>query len=185
MATHNPTHNPTHSPTPGLLLLGHVSGVFGVRGELRVFLHHPESDLLRTPRQVVLTSPTGEVRHVRLGIRPGPGRRIIGRVDGVEDRDAAEALVGFQIEIDAKVLPPPGDGEFYVYQLLEATVFEGDRKIGRVVDVHHADEMDVLVIETPSGREFLPCRSELIDRLDLGAGQVLLRPGVWDDAETT
>ena len=59
------------TPLPGRglavdeLELGSLMGAFGVRGEVRVWLHHPESDLLATPREVVLVAPDGSRRRAR------------------------------------------------------------------------------------------------------------------------
>ena len=45
--------------------LGHVVGIFGVTGEVRLHLYNRESDLLRVSRLVSLTSPQGERREVK------------------------------------------------------------------------------------------------------------------------
>jgi ribosomal 30S subunit maturation factor RimM len=58
--------------------LGYVSGVFGVRGELRVFLHHPDSDTLATERRVIFTAPDGRRFTAFLRARSGAGKRILG-----------------------------------------------------------------------------------------------------------
>ncbi|HNC96654.1 MAG TPA: hypothetical protein PKW90_11050, partial [Myxococcota bacterium] len=69
---------------PGEVVLGEISGVFGIRGELRIFLHYRESDTLRTERSVILVSPEGQRRDVQMIVRPGAGKRILAKVRGVE-----------------------------------------------------------------------------------------------------
>ena len=76
------------------LRLGHVSGVFGVRGEVRLFLHNRESTLLNKGRNVVLVSPEGERLAVSLRSRPGAGRRSLGVTDGLSPPAGAQRVGG-------------------------------------------------------------------------------------------
>ena len=55
--------------------LGEVVGVFGVWGEVRLFLANPASDTLHQSRTVVLVMPDGVERPVRMVVRPGAGKR--------------------------------------------------------------------------------------------------------------
>jgi len=104
------------------VLLGEVIGVFGFRGEVRVLLHHREGTALGRPREVALVAKDGSRRRVRLTVRSGAGKRLVGRIDGVEDEAGAQALVGSRIEVDRAELPPPAEGEWYIHDLIGARV---------------------------------------------------------------
>ncbi len=80
--------------------LGHVSGVFGVRGELRLFLHNPQTALFSEPAPVFLLLPDGSRQRRTLVIRSGAGKRILGKLEGVHSPEAAEAYIGAELLID-------------------------------------------------------------------------------------
>ncbi|MEN0068503.1 MAG: hypothetical protein AAGA48_40660, partial [Myxococcota bacterium] len=51
------------APDPDDLELGYISGIFGIKGEVKLFLFNPESAILQEPRTVKLLG-TGGVREV-------------------------------------------------------------------------------------------------------------------------
>ncbi len=130
---------------PGELELGRVSGVFGFKGELRLFLHNPETDSFDEPRRVVLLRPDGARFEATLSVRPGAGKRLLGWVEGVEGEDAAKALMEWTILVARSDLPEPDDG-FYVSDVLGWPVFVGDHKVGTVTGIHATDGDDVLEV---------------------------------------
>jgi 16S rRNA processing protein RimM len=157
------------------VLLGEVIGVFGFRGELRLMLHHREGDTLRAPRAVDLVAADGTRRRVQLSARPGAGKRILGKVVGVDTEDGARALVGLEIRIPRAELPATQANEWYVRDLFDLPVFdEAGTALGHVADVV-AGAVDVWVIERPDGEEaFLVATKEAVKQVDLAAGRVVI-----------
>ena len=83
---------------PNEVRLGRVSGVFGVSGEVRLFLHNRDSDLfVGDGADVTLVSPAGERETHRLRSRRGAGKRILGRIVGVNSPDAARRYMDWEI----------------------------------------------------------------------------------------
>lgn len=169
------------------LELGHVVGVFGVRGEVRVHLHNPGSDLLARGSEVVLVDPGGRRHRARLRTRDGAGKRVLGRLDGVGDRDRAAALKGWRFGVSKDALPALDEGAFYVWQLVGADVHEGEADapdlpvVGTLVDVQETAAHDVLVVEASDGElHFVPCVHEWVVLLDVEDGRLVLRPGALD-----
>lgn len=152
-------------------------GVFGVAGEVRVHLHNPGSTLLRAPRSLILVSPDGDRRPIRMSVRSGAGKRFLGRVEGVDDRDAAGALQGCRFAIPAAELPPEGDGEIYVHRLLGAEVLMEGASVGTLREIH--DQGPIPLLEIAHGAEvaFVPLTEEFVERLSPDERRVWLRPG--------
>lgn len=157
-----------------LLELGWISGVFGVRGEVKVHLHNPDSDWLTKPREVALEDDAGARRTVRLTLRRGAGKRWLGRVEGLEDRDEAAAMQGLRILVDPGVLPKPKSGEFYVHAVEGLPVRVGDAVIGTLEQVHATDHVDIFEIVGEDEVWFVPCISENIVSIDPANGEVVL-----------
>jgi 16S rRNA processing protein RimM len=157
------------------LELGYVSGVFGVRGEVRLFLHNPDTPFFDRPRQVTLIAPNGARRAATLAARSGAGRRIVGQISGVADRDAAAALNGTQIVVPRSALPVAKRGEWYVVDLLGADVFVGERRVGSLVAVHPTAGGDVLEIDVGAkDPAFVPLLERWVTGVDVAARRVAL-----------
>lgn len=174
---------PSRIPGEGIgddeLELGFVSGIFGVRGEVRLHLHHRESDLLAEPIEAVLVHPVDGTRMaVRISARSGAGKRVLGRIEGVSDRDAAASWMQWRLAVAKEALPGTDDDEFYVYELEGLEVQVDGRRIGVVTYVHDTPGGDVLEIAPASGEEplFVPLLDDLVHDVDLEAGVVNLRP---------
>jgi 16S rRNA processing protein RimM len=167
----------------GELELGSVVGVFGVRGEVRVFLHNRDSGLFQKPRDVVLLDPHGRRYRTELSVRTGAGKRILGRFRGLDDRDLAASLKGWKLLLHEECLPGLERDEFYVYQIEGATVVMGEATIGTVAHVHSTETLDILEIHGDGEEEpvFVPCVVEFVEALDGEAGVVRLTPGALEE----
>jgi 16S rRNA processing protein RimM len=126
-------------------VLGHVAGVYGVRGWVKVF---SETDPIGN---ILDYSPwfLGEEeapRAVAEGKRHGKG--LIVRLAGCADRDQAAALVGRQISVDRGRLPPPASDEIY-WADLEGLAVEtvGGEALGEVRRLFSTPGNDVLVVD--------------------------------------
>lgn len=154
--------------------LGYVSGVFGWQGELRLFLYNPASDLLFTERDVVLVSEGGARRPARLCARHGAGKRVLGRVVGVETEAAANVLVGAQILVPRASLPPPEPDTWYHHEILGLPVrTESGRELGHVAEISSAGEIDVWIVRGPDGEHYIPARKALLKVVDTQTGVVV------------
>lgn len=167
---------PKSSPDP--LRLGHVSGVFGVRGEVRLFLNNRESGVLSGGLDVVLVSPDGVRREAFLRSRPGSGRRILGVIRGIESPQDAEALVDWEIEIESAQLPQLGQFEFYWRDVLSSEVWEDGQRVGKVIRVHPSGPHEVLEVRLDAGGVgFVPALKTHVvaiepGRIDVAVGSV-------------
>jgi 16S rRNA processing protein RimM len=161
---------PSHHFCPDDVRLGHFVGVFGLRGELRVYLHNPLTELFEHPREVVLVSPDGSRREVRLGLRPGAGRRILGRVEGVGSIEDAERLVGSELVVGREVLPPLPEGEWYHHELIGCVVSTGaGRELGTLVAIQDAGTIDTWEVVGSEGRFWI--HAVLEDIIEVVPGQ--------------
>ncbi len=164
--------------------IARITGVFGLEGEVRLWLWNPHSDFLfKEPRKVELRSPNGECRSVVVKARPGAGKRVLGRIEGVDDRERARAFMGWELFVSRAELPDPGHHAWYVDDLIGSRVStSGDRDLGELVHVHQGAPVDVWEMRGPSGTTFFPVLSEYLIKVD--PPEILIEDkGVVEDAQ--
>lgn len=112
---------PGASPGPALTL-GQVGSPHGIGGWVLVRSFADPPDSLLDYEEWQLAAPDGRTRTIRLidGAPYRQGLRV--RLEGVEDRNAAEALRGWWVRIARELLPPLEDGQHYRDDLLGFTV---------------------------------------------------------------
>lgn len=172
---------PALAPGREELEVGYIQGAFGVRGEVKLFLHNHESDLFDSARDVVLVDPKGGRWAAKLGSRSGAGKRILGQLVGLTDRDVANALRDWRILVDTATLPELDDDEFYMWQLEGAEVRVDGVRRGTLTSVQTTDGGDIFVIDAEGTEVFVPCVKAWVVSIDAQAGVVELAPGALED----
>lgn len=149
----------------------------GVRGELRLWLDNPTSDLFAHDPPLRLLLGEAPPRPLRLhNLRPAADAWIAA-IEGVADRDAAARLTGGVIEVPRSALPPPEDGAFYHTDVIGAEVIDADTGalLGHVRAVT-TTSVDVLVVGTVEGGEVLvPIVDPYVVSIAEEPGRVIVR----------
>ena len=133
-----------------LILVGRVSGAFGVRGEVKINAY--TADPAALAGYGVLLNEQGAPALTLTASREAKGA-VIARAQEVETRDQAEALRGLNLYITRDSLPPPeDDDEFYLADLvgLEARGLGGE-VIGTVKSAQDFGAGDLLEIAPEDG----------------------------------
>jgi 16S rRNA processing protein RimM len=100
-------------------------------------------------------------------------------IDGVADRDGAEALRGTVLHVDTTDDAPLEDpDEFYDHQLVGLSVVLADgRDIGTLAAVLHPPGGDLLAVDRGEAGELLvPFVRSVVPTVDLRAGRVTITP---------
>ena len=149
------------------VLVGRVGKPHGLAGAF--FVEHASDDPTRFAVGAELLVAGSPARVVES--RRARGRPVI-RLDRRVER-------GAQLEVDRAALPPPGDGEFYVFQLVGLEVVEdGGRVLGRVADVVAGVANDVLEVDSGVA---LPMVEDCVLDVDLDAGRIAVARGYAPD----
>jgi 16S rRNA processing protein RimM len=131
--------------------IGSVQGAHGLRGEVRVRLFWSSSELLFERDCVLLVSDAGEEERDIQELRKTP-KGLLVKFEGVDDRDAAEAMKGIRLAVPREELPELEDGEYYLCDLVGSEVVTPDGPLGRVVEVRTHPSVDSIVIQLSDGR---------------------------------
>ena len=155
--------------------LGVIVGARGLRGEVRIksFTAEPGDVAAYGP----LTDAAGE-RSFDLRVTGRVKGLVIGRLAGIDGRDAAEALKGLELHVPRAALPAPDDGTYYHADLvgLVAETAQGEA-LGRVRAVYDFGAGDVLEIAGGArGTVMVPFTLEVVPELDVAAGRLVIDP---------
>lgn len=147
-------------------ILGRVSGLFGVRGWIKVYSHtSPKDNILNHPSWYLFRD--GQWQEYKLKQGKSHGKGIVAALEGVVDRDQAAALNGAEIAIPRDRLPEIPEDEYYWCDL------EGKRvvnlqgiELGRVDYLFETGANDVMVVKGVS-QHLLPFIAQVIKDIDL------------------
>jgi len=140
-----------------LIALGKVSGVFGVKGWVKV---HSYTD----PREKIVDYSSLMINHQGQWqeVKPTGGKRqgktVVIKLTGVDNRNEAELYIGDEIAIRQQQLEQLTEGEYYWRQLEGLNVQTTDGvELGKVHHLLETGANDVLVVRDANedGRERL------------------------------
>ena len=163
-------------PGDSPVIMGRISGAYGVKGWVRVFDHSRERGGILDYRHWLIRSDAGwEQRQLAEGRCHGNG--VVARLEDCEDRNQAVALMGRDIAIRRDQLEELAKGEYYWHQLkgLEVVNTRGE-SLGRVRRLLETGANDVLVLEGEQER-LIPYVPDTIKQVDLTKGLIEV---AWD-----
>ena len=171
----------TAAEDPGMILLGRVSGLFGVKGWIKVYSDTEPRDNILNYSPWYLRRQDGWQPYEIIAGRPH-GKGIVAQLANCHDRDAAAELIGSTIAIRQDQLPAAGEDEYYWSELRGLKVITTlGIELGRVVSLMETGANDVLVVREAGeqGREHLIpfIRQQVIHKVDLENGQLTVD---WD-----
>lgn len=151
--------------------LGVIVGARGIKGEVRIksFTDVPEDVAAYGP----LFDKTGE-RRFDLKVTGSQKGLVLARIEGVGDRNAAEALKRTDLFVEREQLPEPEDGEFYhadLEGLLAVTVAGQD--LGVVRGVFDFGAGPILELD---GGLMVPFTEAAVPEVDIEGGRVVIEP---------
>jgi 16S rRNA processing protein RimM len=167
--------------------VGAIAAAHGIKGEVKIkcFTANPLSVGAYGP----VSDETG-ARSFRLTQVRAPGGAagesvVLARLEGVTDRNAAEALRGLRLYVSRDALPEPETDEFYHHDLIGLTaMLVSGEKLGQIEAVHNFGAGDLLEVSRDDASSVMvPFTSAVVPTVDLKAGKVVIDPpeGLFDE----
>lgn len=131
-----------------LVELGRITAAYGVKGWVKVQPHSAQAEVLRSVKQWWLVRPVPQA--ARGAVAPEPvsytvvqaraqGATVVAMLQGLVDRDQAEALRGCAVLASRSVFPQPEEDEYYWVDLIGCALYstaDGPAQLlGRVEEV--------------------------------------------------
>jgi 16S rRNA processing protein RimM len=166
-----------NDPSLDTVVVGRIGRPHGVRGEVTVEVRTDDPEQRFVPGAVFRTEPAsrGPLTVTRVHWHSGT---LLLRLEGVDDRDAAEAVRNTELLVEVADLPELEDPDsYYDHQLvgLAARLPDGT-ELGEVTAVRH-EAQDLLVVRRGEGGDALiPFVSAIVPTVDLAGGFVVVDP---------
>lgn len=151
------------------------AGMTGLFGSLEPVKTGAKPDLKRpSKRPQTKAADAGPVRYEVLRARFNKGHFIL-ELDGVTDRNTAEALVGCEVSVMRDELPELSDDEFYHSELLGMEVVTDDGKhLGLITEIMPTGSNDVFVVKGSYGEVLIPSIEASEIKIDRAARSVIV-----------
>lgn len=164
-------------PDDEMIILGRISGLFGVKGWVKIYSH-------TSPRTGILGYKTwylkqnGGWQMLKPAAGQAQGKGVVAKLAGYDDRDQAAALIGVDIAVKREQLPKLEPGEYYWSDLegLRVETVDGV-DLGVVSHLFETGANDVLVVKGERERLIPYTRGEAVRDVDPRAGRIVVD---WD-----
>ena len=162
------------------ICLGSITGSHGIKGWLQVYSYTDPVEAIFDYSPWVLRKGDLEQRVV---VKKGQlhGKKLIANVAGVDTRNQADELAGFEIHVTKAALPVLDEGDFYWFQLEGLDVVNRDGQcFGKVGYMMETGANDVMVVrptdESIDNEErLIPyVDGEVVLKVDREAGKILI-----------
>ncbi len=159
---------------PDLVLVGVVTGARGIKGELRIKTFTAQPDALFDYGPLFSEAGAETYRGRITGQAKG---QLLVRLDGIDDRNQAEAIKGLKLFVPRDKLPEPDEDEFYHADLIgmDAELADGTPfgTVRRVLDAGAGASLD---ITTAAGSVLVPFTKAAVPVISMTDGKVVIDP---------
>ena len=160
-----------------LVLVGHVSGGFGVKGEVRI--HTYTADPMALTAYGPLLRADGTPALTVQSARPTKDG-VVARIKEIATKEQADALRNLKLHVPRERLPEPDEDEFYLTDLIGLECRDpADAVIGTVKAVQNFGADDILEILPSVGGPtwYLPFTREAAPEIHIADGWLrVVRP---------
>ena len=166
-----------------MIVLGRIVAPFGVKGWLRVHPFGDDPEAWRAMPSWWLSAdaeaPAERWRAAALESVKRHGDGIVAKLEGVDDRDAAEALDGCFIGAPRDALPATSAEEYYWADLVGLEVVNvQEQSLGRVESLIETGANQVLVVKDGERERLLPFVAQVVKAVDLAGRRIRVE---WGD----
>lgn len=154
-----------------MVVMGHIRAPYGVRGWMHVAIYTEAVDsLLDYPGWWL--NQGGAWREYQVLDVQVHGKGLVAHLQGVDDREAAQALRGSEVGVPREQLPAPEADEYYWQDLMGLKVVNlQEEPLGVVADLLETGANDVLVVRNGTER-LIPFVDAVVREVDLTAGVI-------------
>lgn len=162
--------------------MGRIVKPHGVMGELKVAPETDDPDRFHELKTIFVgadeaSTSSFDIVSVRMQ-SSRHGITVLLTLEGVNSREAAEALNKLRVFASQDDLPPLEEGEYYLSDLIGLLVETvSGEPVGTVTDVFEGPGQDLLVVQrTDAGKAMVPLVPEIVPEIDIDHSIIRIDP---------
>lgn len=175
----------SHNTRETRICVAQIGAAHGLKGEVRLwsFTGDPQAVAAYGPLESEDGARSFRILHLR-----AEKDHFVARLEGVADRDAADALRNINLYAHRAALPDTHDPDtFYHADLIGLAAFDPNgNPLGEVVALHNFGAGDIIELRVCDGEtKMYPFTKAVVPEIDLAGGRLILDPPVesGDEAE--
>jgi len=161
------------------LLVGKIIGAHGIKGNIKVYSYSESIFLQKRVHHIFFIDTAGIQKKSKIKwAKSHQGQMILFSLEGIETRNAAEALVGTRLFIEKDKIPKIDNGSYYWFDIIGLSVFTVDNKYKGIIDsIIPTGANDVYLVKCPgdsgeSNEILLPALESVVMEIDLKRGRM-------------
>lgn len=152
-----------------LLKVGKIVNTFGIKGELKVL---SDSDFVNERFKVGNTIYVDKITPLTISAFRIHKDNVLIKVNNINDINDVEHYKNLEVYVDQDTVQQLDD-DFYLFQLENLDVYEGNQQIGKVIEVFKPAQT-ILRIKLDDREIMLPFVDAFIERVDLDLKRVYI-----------
>jgi len=159
-----------------VIKIAKVTGAQGIKGLLRIDSYCDDIELFKRASEIILKSSDGLESSLEIkGVRK-QGKHTLLDINGIDDRNRAEKLIGSTLYCRKDILPPLEEGEYYWVDLIGIDVYSvEDIFLGSLSSIMPTPGNDVFVIRHNEKEILIPAIASVIQDVDLNKNRMFVK----------
>ena len=178
--------NDRHDGSDELIAIAVIGKAHGIKGDLCLTPFGASLESIECPCNVRVGTDPQQSVVMTIEELWDVGGRLVCRIKGFDDRNAAETLRSKLVFLEASKLPAKAENEFFHHELIGLPVFTGksETPLGTVRQVENYPTVDALEVVKADGSTItIPLTAEILEKVDLKAGRITVNAEAIEEIE--
>ncbi len=147
--------------------IGQIVKTRGLSGCLKVISYAQKQNIFTGLKNIYIEKTTGQKNKYNIRKIDLTDKFLFIELEGIDNIESAEPLVGGTIFLPKEILPELPEGEYYWQDIIGINVVgEGGENLGKVESIFPTGSNDVYVCKSGQREILLPATSEVIKKID-------------------
>jgi len=133
-----------------LVEIGTLIKPHGLKGEIKLILHSPDSDVILKANKVYIDQKPLEISSVKK-----VSNGILIKFNLRNDRTSIEGLLKKKVFVNKEIIPSPPKDKYYYFELIGSRVMFNNEIIGSLIEIVETKANNIYVIKKIDGNEIL------------------------------
>ena len=159
-----------------MLAVGKGLKAHGIRGDVKTECYTDTPALFLKIKKLTVDKKEYEIEHARIS-----GNFVLVKFRGIDTMNDAERFRNKEFFAKKSDLPDPGEGRYYIDDVIGCFVYDGEKKIGAMEDILQYGSADVYVMRGIDGKMVMfPYVDGVIEKIDVVEKEIFIIKNGFD-----